>query len=170
MGMGTVKRHRRWFGLCLALFVLSAACSGDSLKHQAESGVNTDAETTSTDSAELDDETRAGLGSIDSAASSAAKSGRSTVPEPPDGWNVVFQDGFDLKDIDSRAWNVEHRAATNMGEISFYARDDVSVRDGRLLLQAQRRSLGGRTDDRPERRTVRDRRNCATRFRGSDSR
>jgi beta-glucanase (GH16 family) len=56
----------------------------------------------------------------------------------------VFQDGFDLNQLDSSAWTIENRAATNMGEISFYARDEVSTRDGNLVLRAQKRSMGGR--------------------------
>ena len=84
------------------------------------------------------------IGSVDAAASSAVEAGRSSVPPPPEGWNVVFQDGFDFPQIDAASWTIENRAATNMGEISFYARDDVQVRDGQLVLQAQRRALGGR--------------------------
>ena len=55
------------------------------------------------------------IGSVDAAASSAVEAGRSSVPPPPEGWNVVFQDGFDFPQIDAASWTIENRAATNMG-------------------------------------------------------
>ena len=132
--MARVKWQKPWLvGIGIAAFVLSAdACASSSRGPDVEPQV----------APEVDP--HIGIGSVHDSASDAAAVGRSSVPPPPDGWEVVFQDGFDLRGIDGGLWNVEHRAATNMGEISFYARDDVSVRDGQLVLRAQRRELGGR--------------------------
>jgi beta-glucanase (GH16 family) len=120
---------------CLAVALLGslAACSAAERKAaEPESGAKSTVDT------------HGSVGSVDAAAVDAAEGGRSTVPPPPAGWNVVFQDGFDVKTIDSGAWTIENRAATNMGEMSFYSRDDASVRDGNLVLRAQRRAVGGR--------------------------
>jgi beta-glucanase (GH16 family) len=127
--MATGNWRKPWL-MCLSVvaFVVAADSCSSSLQHGPSPAVDP----------------HESIGSVDAAASSAVEAGRSSVPPPPEGWHVVFQDGFDFTQIDAASWTIENRAATNMGEISFYARDDVQVRDGQLVLQAQRRALGGR--------------------------
>jgi hypothetical protein len=45
----------------------------------------------------------------------------------PAGWQTIFLDNFDGATVDSSKWTVENRPATNMGEMSFYAADDVFI-------------------------------------------
>jgi beta-glucanase (GH16 family) len=140
--MATGNWRKPWL-ICLTVvaFVITAdACSSSAL----ESGPNDTTPNETTPAVKPTVDLRAALGSVDAAASSAVEAGRSTVPPPPDGWQVVFEDGFDLTQIDPTSWTVENRAATNMGEISFYSRDDAYTRDGQLVLRAQKRAMGGR--------------------------
>ena len=130
--MKTGNRRKLWL-TCLAVVTLVVAadgCSSNGAAPGSEKFPTVDP--------------HASVGSVGAAASSAAETGRSSVPPPPSGWRAVFQDGFDSKQIDGSSWIIENRVATNMGEISFYARDDAFVKDGQLVLRAQRRSLGGR--------------------------
>jgi beta-glucanase (GH16 family) len=70
----------------------------------------------------------------------------STTQAPtPVGWQTIFQDDFSGGVVEPSKWTVENRPATNMGEISFYASDDVFVRDGAMILRSQQRSMGGRS-------------------------
>jgi beta-glucanase (GH16 family) len=140
MAMARVRRQKTKLTCLAAVLILAAACSGTS----REFGGDPDGVIGANPDSVVGTDPHPGVGSLNAAASEAAEGGRSTVPAPPDGWNVVFQDGFDTKTVDSAAWTIEHRVATNMGEISFYARDDASVRDGNLILRAQRRAMGGR--------------------------
>ena len=70
-----------------------------------------------------------------------------TTPAPPapSGWQTIFLDDFSGGAVDTSKWTVENRPATNMGEISFYAADDVFVRDGSMILRSQNRAMGGRS-------------------------
>jgi beta-glucanase (GH16 family) len=63
----------------------------------------------------------------------------------PTGWQTIFVDNFDGGTVDASRWTVENRPATNMGEISFYAADDVFIRDGAMIVRAQNRPMGGRS-------------------------
>ena len=140
--MATGNWRKTWL-ICLTTvaFVLTAnACSSSAL----ETGPSDTTPNDTTPVVKPTVDPRAALGSVDAAASSAVEAGRSTVPPPPDGWRVVFEDGFDLTQIDPASWTIENRAATNMGEISFYSRDDAYTRDGQLVLRAQKRAQGGR--------------------------
>jgi beta-glucanase (GH16 family) len=67
------------------------------------------------------------------------------APPTPSGWQTVFLDDFNSGGVDGGKWTIENRPATNMGEISFYAADDVFVRDGSMILRAQNRPMGGRS-------------------------
>ena len=67
-------------------------------------------------------------------------------PSPaPSGWQTIFEDNFDGGGVNSTKWTIENRPATNMGEISFYASDDVFVRDGSMIVRSQNRPMGGRS-------------------------
>ena len=63
----------------------------------------------------------------------------------PVGWQTIFEDNFDGGAVDSSKLSIENRPATNMGEISFYAADDVFTRNGSMILRTQNRSMGGRS-------------------------
>ena len=42
---------------------------------------------------------------------------------------------FDSGTVDPSKWGIENRPASNMGEISYYAPDDVFVRDGSMIAR-----------------------------------
>ena len=74
-------------------------------------------------------------------------------------WKVVWSDDFDQPQLDARWWNVVHGTAPVGANADCHGsgcdvlgscreaaclRDDVSVRDGRLVLTSQRRQALGR--------------------------
>ena len=66
------------------------------------------------------------------------------APAPTSGWRTVFADEFNGGGLDNSKWWVDNKAATNWGELSWYTPQDAFVRDGSLVLRAQKRDFNGR--------------------------
>ncbi|HEY8240818.1 MAG TPA: glycoside hydrolase family 16 protein, partial [Kiritimatiellia bacterium] len=62
----------------------------------------------------------------------------------PPGWHLLWGDEFDGEAIDAARWNVMDAGLVKNNELQYYSPDDAFLRDGSLVLRAQRRLLGGR--------------------------
>ncbi len=66
------------------------------------------------------------------------------MPEPPEGWRLVWHDEFEGPTLDTDKWRVEHAALVKNNELQFYATDEVYLEDGCLVLRSRAREMGGR--------------------------
>ncbi|MCP5548417.1 MAG: glycoside hydrolase family 16 protein [Akkermansiaceae bacterium] len=61
--------------------------------------------------------------------------------EAPEGWNLVWSDEFDGKEIDFSKWDVEENGhGGGNGELQFYADrpENIRVEDGKLVIEARK--------------------------------
>jgi len=75
------------------------------------------------------------------------------VGADPDMWNLTWSDNFDGADLDETRWHVQTGTGAQYGivgwgnaELQYYRRQNVSVRDGNLVIRGQREAtpIGGR--------------------------
>lgn len=64
------------------------------------------------------------------------------APEP--GWTLDWQDEFDGAALDPGRWRIEDAALVKNNEKQYYSPANAGVRDGLLIITAERRAMGGR--------------------------
>jgi beta-glucanase (GH16 family) len=64
--------------------------------------------------------------------------------DPPGTWELVWHDEFDATSIDASRWTVEDAAIMNNKELQYYTPEAVALRDGSLVIRADKRELRGR--------------------------
>ncbi|MDG5786355.1 glycoside hydrolase family 16 protein [Evansella sp. AB-P1] len=65
-------------------------------------------------------------------------------PVKKEGWELIWQDEFEFKELNKDKWNVENWAAEKNNELQFYTPNNVVVEDGILNLLSKRESYNGR--------------------------
>ena len=61
-----------------------------------------------------------------------------------DGWQLVWQDEFNGKSLDTTKWNVLLRETSKHNELQYYLPDEVYVENGILRIRSGRKVLSGR--------------------------
>lgn len=64
--------------------------------------------------------------------------------DPPGTWELVWSDEFDTPSLDPSRWTVEDAAIMNNKELQYYTPQSVSLRDGSLVIRADKRPYRGR--------------------------
>jgi beta-glucanase (GH16 family) len=60
------------------------------------------------------------------------------------GWCLLWSEEFDGPAIDPALWRTEDAGLVKNNELQYYAPDEAFISDGKLVLRAQRRAMGGR--------------------------
>lgn len=81
-----------------------------------------------------------GLVTVLCAAPAASVFAQVDAPE----WRPVWRDEFDAPTLDLARWRVEDAALVKNNEKQYYSPANVAVKDGRLVITAERRENGGR--------------------------
>ncbi|MCR4580243.1 MAG: family 16 glycosylhydrolase [Treponema sp.] len=81
----------------------------------------------------------------------------------PEGWHLVWNDEFEGKDIDTSKWDFQIGTGSQYGlegwgnnELQYYRKENASVKDGNLVLEARKEDFGGRAYTSARLRTVKD--------------
>ena len=68
----------------------------------------------------------------------------SPTPGPPDGYTLSFSDEFEGSVIDEHVWNFETGPWPYNKELEYYSRDNASLDDGCLVIEARREEMKNR--------------------------
>ena len=68
----------------------------------------------------------------------------SPTPGPPDGYTLAFSEEFDGSVIDENIWNFETGPWPYNKELEYYARENASLDDGCLVIEARREEMKNR--------------------------
>lgn len=63
-------------------------------------------------------------------------------PKPQSGWQLVWQDEFNGKSLDTSRWNVLIRETSKHGELQYYVPDEVYLENGYLKIRSRVRKYG----------------------------
>lgn len=63
-------------------------------------------------------------------------------PKPQSGWQLVWQDEFNGKSLDTSKWNVLIRETSKHGELQYYVPDEVYLENGCLRIRSRVRKYG----------------------------
>ncbi|MCR4736263.1 MAG: family 16 glycosylhydrolase [Treponema sp.] len=83
--------------------------------------------------------------------------------EAPEGWHLVWNDEFDGRNIDTTKWDFQLGTGSQYGlegwgnnELQFYRKENASVKNGNLILEARKEDFGGRAYTSARLRTIKD--------------
>jgi beta-glucanase (GH16 family) len=65
------------------------------------------------------------------------------MAQQPSPWQLVWQDEFKGKQVDTKKWHVLVREQSKHNELQYYVPDDVYVENGWLRIRSQKRAAGG---------------------------
>ena len=81
----------------------------------------------------------------------------------PEGWHLVWNDEFNGKEIDLTKWDFQLGTGSQYGlegwgnnELQYYRKENASVKDGNLVLEARKEDFGGCAYTSARLRTVKD--------------
>ena len=88
---------------------------------------------------------------------------KKAVAQAPEGWHLVWNDEFNGKSIDLTKWDFQLGTGSQYGlegwgnnELQYYRKENASVKDGNLVLEARKEDFGGRAYTSARLRTVKD--------------
>ena len=95
--------------------------------------------------------------------SSCNKAGSNIKAEAPEGWHLVWNDEFNGNKIDSTKWDFQTGTGSQYGldgwgnnELQYYRKENASVKNGNLILEARKENCSGMAYTSARLRTVKN--------------
>ena len=95
--------------------------------------------------------------------SSCNKAGSNKKAEAPEGWHLVWNDEFNGNKIDSTKWDFQTGTGSQYGldgwgnnELQYYRKENASVKNGNLILEARKENSSGMAYTSARLRTVKN--------------
>ncbi|MCR4631175.1 MAG: family 16 glycosylhydrolase [Treponema sp.] len=92
-----------------------------------------------------------------------SKQNAASKVKAPEGWHLVWNDEFNGKEIDLTKWDFQLGTGSQYGlegwgnnELQYYRKENASVKDGNLILEARKEDFGGCAYTSARLRTVKD--------------
>ena len=92
-----------------------------------------------------------------------SKQNAASKVKAPEGWHLVWNDEFNGKEIDLTKWDFQLGTGSQYGlegwgnnELQYYRKENASVKDGNLVLEARKEDFGGCAYTSARLRTVKD--------------